>query len=86
MANTATKPSIDEATEILRRLEPVLANLDRRLGHVGADMKDLRSAVDKLGGRVSQLPTLWQTAGILMALLTGIVALAVALFRPAFSA
>ena len=86
MANTATKPPVDEATEILRRLEPVLANLDRRLGHVETDMKDLRSAVDKLDGRVSQLPTLWQTAGILMALLTGVVALAVALSRLAFSA
>ena len=74
----------DEALDILRRLEPVLSRLDteqRRqadalgkhgetLARIDERLKDMPTAKEfgELKGRVSQLPTLWQLAGLIFAI------------------
>ncbi|MEI6559123.1 MAG: hypothetical protein WCO00_12025 [Rhodospirillaceae bacterium] len=82
MATPARKPSsgaehTDEALDILRRLEPLLTRLDgeqRRhgetLARVEERLRDMPTAKEfgELKGRVSQLPTLWQLAGLIFAI------------------
>ena len=72
----------DEALDILRRLEPTLAQMHGELRQVQADVADIRAEqkeqrrdigklqqdVARLDGRVSQLPTLWQLAGLIFAI------------------
>jgi hypothetical protein len=86
MASPAPKPPAgnhnDEALDILRRLEPTLAQMHGELrqvqtdlGEVKADLKRLDDRQRKQGediaelkGRVSQLPTIWQLAGLIFAI------------------
>ena len=81
MASPVRKPPVgtdpDEVVDILRRLEPALSRLDseqRRQGETLARieerLRDMPTAKEfgELKGRVSQLPTLWQLAGLIFAI------------------
>ena len=79
MANPARMPPAgnhnNEALDILRRLEPVLSRLTADVGEIKAEQKEQRKDIAKLqqdvarlDGRVSQLPTLWQLAGLIFAI------------------
>ena len=87
MASPARKPPAgtdhsDEALDILRRLEPVLAQMTGELSDIKTEQRrqaDMLGKLDerqrkqgediaRLDGRVSQLPTLWQLAGLIFAI------------------
>jgi small-conductance mechanosensitive channel len=100
MAAPAPKPPTgntnDEALEILRRLEPVLARMSSDLNAVKTDLNAVKTDLNtvrteqarqadvlvrlderqrkqgedlaRLDGRVSQLPTLYQLAGLIFAI------------------
>lgn len=85
---TAPKMPPDEATEILRRLEPAITGISTRLDKIEAEQRRLGDALTKtqvelgeLRGRVSQLPTLVQIVGAVLGINAGIIALGFALAR-----
>jgi hypothetical protein len=73
----APKLPLDEASEaldILRRLEPVLRDIQ-------AEQRRQGETVARLDGRVSQLPTLVQIVGAVLGINAGIIALGFGLAR-----
>ncbi len=68
MSNPAPRMPPDDAVDILRRLEPVIARID-------AEQRRQGEAIAELRGKVSQLPTLVQIIATVLAVNAGIVAL-----------
>ena len=72
MATPVPKPPAgntnDEALDILRRLEPALARIETEQKEQRRDIGKLKEDVAELKGRVSQLPTLYQFAGLIFAI------------------
>ncbi len=79
MAATARTPPTgepnNEALDILRRLEPALARVTSDLGELKIEQRRLADVqrkqgedIARLDGRVSQLPTLYQLAGLIFAI------------------
>jgi hypothetical protein len=80
----------DEALDILRRLKPILSGLDERQRKQGEDISRIIGQICQLNqqqrkqgediaelkGKVSQLPTLWPLATTILAINSGIVAVA----------
>ena len=66
----------DESLEILRRLEPVLTSIDKRLVVIEADQRRMGERLASVEGRVSSLPTIWQIVPAMLAINAGIVAIA----------
>jgi hypothetical protein len=90
MASPAPRPPAggpnDEALEILRRIEPALTRLGDDLRRVQIDVAELKGHMVGIEGQLRQVPTLWTIAGTMLAINSGIVAvaaLAVTLFRSA---
>lgn len=80
----------DEALDILRRIEPVLAAIQADQREMKAEIKEIKGElkgvksdqirhlemVAELRGRVSNLPTIWQIVPVMVAINSAIVALA----------
>ena len=77
----ATAPKIppDEALGILRRLEPMLADIQTEQKETRTELRRQGEALARLDGRVSQLPTIWQVVGAVLGINAGIMALGFAL-------
>jgi hypothetical protein len=69
----AQYPTPDEATEILRRLEPTLVRLDAGVRKIEIDLVRLDGRV---GGLSSKTPTLLQIIGAVLGINAGILAIA----------
>ena len=85
---TAPKLQPDETLEILRRLEPLLRDVQSEQQRQFETMAKLDDRVRGLGerlatieGRVSQLPTLIKTVSAMLGINAGIIALGVALAK-----
>jgi hypothetical protein len=68
-------PTNDEALDILRRIEPTLARITADIADVKGEQRRLADIQRKQGediarleGKISQLPTLYQLAGLIFAI------------------
>ncbi len=58
----------DEVLTILRRLEPTLATVQTDLTDIKAEQRRQGERLANLEGRVSQMPTLWTLAALIVAI------------------
>jgi hypothetical protein len=75
MMQSSPRPNNDDATAILRRLEPMLTSVKTELTSVKTEqakqteaIQQIRLDIAELRGRVSQLPNLFQIVGPVVAL------------------
>jgi hypothetical protein len=73
--------STDEAIEILRRVERILAGIQAEQKDVRADLRWQAESFAELRGKVSALPTIWQIVPAMLAINAGIMALGFALAK-----
>ncbi|MBI1207456.1 MAG: hypothetical protein GC191_09245 [Azospirillum sp.] len=66
----------DESLEILRRLEPILKDIQAEQRRLADAQRKQGEDTAELKGRISQLPTLIQIIGSVLAINAGIVAIA----------
>jgi hypothetical protein len=73
MASPAPKPPSgtpnNEALDILRRLEPMLHDIQSEQRRFGEKLANLEGRMTGIEGQLRQIPTLYQLAGLIFAIL-----------------